>query len=171
MAFEDANNIGGTATLPLGVGNRKFHSTDCKIDYVYVDKGNFYLRDLDQIGEIEQDFLVVEKHDVDTPGVINYKYRLKQIPKADEVYFRGEYQLNSNDYVRVVLNDLDNLTTRFETDLIRGFRDDIKADYIFGDHHVPTCKFAYHKFSSMILSILDRFDIPIEYYQGGTSNL
>ena len=171
MAFEDANNIGGTATLPLGVGNRKFHSTDCKIDYVYVDKGNFFLRDLDHIGEIEQDFLVTEKYDVETPGVINYKYRFKQIPKADEVYFRGAYQLNSNDYVRVVLNDLDNLTTRFETDLIQGFRDDIEQDYIFGDHHVPTCKFSYHKFSSMILSILDRFDIPIEFYEGGTSNL
>tara|TARA_B100000405_G_scaffold13983_1_gene11628 strand:- start:5108 stop:7033 length:1926 start_codon:yes stop_codon:yes gene_type:complete len=174
MAFEDANNIGGTATLPLGVGNRKFHSTDCKIDYVYVDKGKFFLRDLDQIGEVddnERDFLVTEKYDVNTTGVINYKYRFKQIPRADETYFRGQFQLNPDDYVRVILNDLDNLNTRFETDLIQGFRDDIQDDYIFGDHHVPTCKFAYHKFSSMILSILDRFDIPIEYYDGGVSNL
>ena len=174
MAFEDANNIGGTATLPLGVGNRKFHSTDCKIDYVYVDKGKFFLRDLDQIGEVddnEQDFLVTEKYDVDTPGVINYKYRFKQIPRADETYFRGQFQLHPDDYVRVILNDLDNLTTRFETDLIQGFRDDIQQDYIFGDHHVPTCKFAYNKFSSMIVSILNRFNIPIEYYDGGVSNL
>lgn len=168
MAFEDADNIGGTETVPLGIGNRKFHSTDTIIDVAYVEKDKFFLRTLDPLSEIESDFLCVEKYNVDVPGTINYQYRYKDIPKLDEVYYRGPFLTNPDENVRVRLNDLSSpeLNIVQDTD-----GTPLRNDYVIAENLIPTCEFASNKFASITSNILQTFDIPFEYYEGGFENI
>lgn len=164
MALEDADNIGGTEFLPLGVANKKFHSTDCVIDTAFADIGNFTLKSLDPVSEAGHDFLCVQKFDKIITGIKNFKYRYKKIDKCDEAYFTGPFLHDPTQNVRVKINDL--------TDVI--LLDAIGSrvtDYIVAEYFVPSCKFSYIKFTSIAKKILKELDIPHEYFEGGLDNI
>ena len=134
MALEDADNIGGTEGMPLGVANKKFHSTDCVIDTVFVEKGKFVLKSLDLTTEAGHDFLCVEKFDRDVPGIKNFKYRYKKIDKCDEEFFTGTfrsdgiYNVDQESHLRVKINDLTN------TSLLDPFGNPVREDHVVADY-------------------------------------
>ena len=171
MALEDADNIGGTEGMPLGVANKKFHSTDCVIDTVFVEKGKFVLKSLDLTTEAGHDFLCVEKFDRDVPGIKNFKYRYKKIDKCDEEFFTGTfrsdgiYNVDQESHLRVKINDLTN------TSLLDPFGNPVREDHVVADYFVPSCKFSYNKFVSIASNILREMEIPVKYFEGGLDNI
>lgn len=166
MALEDADNIGGTEGLPLGVANRKFHSTDCILDTVVVDKGKFLMKSLDLTIEDGHDFLCVERYDKNIAGIKNFKYRYKKIEKCDEEYFTGPFVYDQTQHVRVKINDLSSANLlgvigAQETDF-----DAVARDYVVAEYFVPSCKFTYDKFSAMASNIMHNVGIPAEFFVG-----
>lgn len=171
MALEDADNIGGTEGLPLGVANRKFHSTDCVLDTVVAEKGMFILKSLDLTTEVGHDFLCVERYDQQISGIKNFKYRYKKIDKCDEEYFTGPFVYDQSQHVRVRINDLTeanllaavgNQTTDFDA---------VANDYVAAEYFVPSCKFTYDKFTALASNILSFFEIPDKFFVGGLNSI
>lgn len=171
MSLEDADNIGGTEALPLGVANRKFHSTDCVIDTVFAEQGKFILKSLDLTTEAGHDFLCVERFDRNVPGIKNFKYRYKPIDKCDEDFFTGTfrsdgiYNVDQAAFLRVKINDLT------DTGLLDPFGNPVREDHIVADYFVPSCKFTYKKFVSIASNILHQLEIPVKYFEGGLDNI
>lgn len=166
MALEDADNIGGTEGLPLGVANRKFHSTDCILDTVVVDKGKFLMKSLDLTIEDGHDFLCVERYDKNIAGIKNFKYRYKKIEKCDEEYFTGPFVYDQTQHVRVKINDLSSANL---LDVIGAQETDFDAvarDYVVAEYFVPSCKFTYDKFSAMASNIMHNVGIPAKFFVG-----
>lgn len=166
MAVEDADNIGGTEGLPLGVANRKFHSTDCVLNTVVAEKEKFILKSLDLTTEAGHDFLCVERHDKDIRGIKNFKYRYKKIDKCDEEYFTGPFVYDQSQHVRVKINDLSTanllgIVGDQDTDF-----DAVRKDYVVAEYFVPSCKFSYDKFTMMASNILSNVGIPVKYFRG-----
>ena len=171
MALEDADNIGGTEGFPLGVANRKFHSTDCKLDTVIAEKGQFIMKSLDLTTEVGHDFLCVERYDKIISGIKNFKYRYKKIEKCDEEFFTGPFVYDQSQYVRVRINDL---TTANLLNVIGGQDTDFDAapkDYVVAEYFVPSCKFTYDAFSAMASNIMHRVGIPEKFFVGDVDSI
>lgn len=172
MALEDADNIGGTEGIPLGVANKKFHSTDTVLNTVFAQKDRFILKTLDPLSEVGHDFLCVEKFDETIPGLRNFKYRYKKIEKCDDAFFTGPFLFDQSQHVRVRVNDLSDTVVLDEIgdqEVVGESR--IADDYIIADYLVPSCKFTYTKFKSMASNILHAMNIPESYFTGDLDSI
>lgn len=170
IATEDAENIGGTEGIPLGINNYKFHSRDCVINRVIVPTGKFNLKNRSQ-DEIDHDFLCVEKHNQDGDGFIsfgalntgllqNFHYRYKPIQKNDENFFVTKHSSHPFEYLRVQINDTTEVDL-LDTDLVTK----IPEDTILADYFVPSCKFSYIRFMTLVENLLAKYEIPSKYYE------
>lgn len=171
MALEDADNIGGTEGLPLGVANRKFHSTDCVLNTAVAEKGMFVLKSLDLTTEVGHDFLCVERYDQQIRGLTNFKYRYKKIDKCDEEYFTGPFVYDQSQHVRVRINDLAEANLLAAVGSQTTEFDAVSKDYVAAEYFVPSCKFTYDKFTALASNILDFFEIPNQFFPGGFDSI
>jgi hypothetical protein len=171
MALEDADNIGGTEGLPLGVANRKFHSTDCVLNTVVAEKDMFILKSLDLTTEVGHDFLCVERYDQQIRGIKNFKYRYKKIDKCDEEYFTGPFVYDQSQHVRVRINDLTEANLLAAVGAQTTDFDAVAKDYVAAEYFVPSCKFTYDKFTALASNILNFFDIPDHFFLGGLDSI
>ena len=172
MAFEDAHNIGGqpNALYALGLGNKKFHSTDTNINIAFVDEDEFYLKSIgyDDL-EKPKDFIGIKYDHTATS-----QYRYTAIEKLDEDWYTIFYPniKYKNEYLRVRLNDNSNLV--FPPPDLSGIPQPTQPQLktlVRGNHYVPTAQFAYDKFVEMTSNILRNLEIPFEYYPNGYSNI
>ena len=175
MAFEDAHNIGGQPNVlqALGLGNKKFHSTDTIINIAFVDSNEFYLKSAKGIRDVDpenpKDFIGVQYD-----NNVTAQYRYTAIEKLDEDWYTTFYPniKYENEYLRVRVNDNSNLV--FPPPDLAGIAQPAQPQLktlVRGNHYVPTAQFTYDKFVEMTSNILNNLEIPFEYYPNGYSNI